>query len=331
MTRITESQVLRNTIDLIQKSRSDVVKYSQEASSGIAVAKPGDDPTLAPAIADMRETVRRYDKHKLRIETARGVLGLQSDIMTQANDIMVRAKELATQGANETLGPSVRAQMAAEVLELRNAIVGMANTKYQGRYIYGGAADSTAPYNPDVVPYTNSTSAEAAKRYSYTTSIGNDSIRSVYVTDSTKVDVNTPGNQVFDNAIHALEILGRSLEGFKSSTVGGVPDGGGIAYDFSTETSVQTQDILSTIDLIEASRTNDLQNEQVTVAGRLARIDNSVSILDSLQLNLNEVLSRTQGADVFDSATNLNQAQNALETSLAVSGKVLQISLLDYL
>lgn len=331
MTRITETQVLRSTIALIQQSRADVAKYSAEASSGYRVSRVGDDAGASPAIADLRETVRRFDQHKLRSQSTQSVLSLQESVMSQMNDLLIRAKEIATQGANETLGPAVREQMSLEVFQLRDAVASLANTKFQGRYIYSGAADDVPAYQPNVTGYTNFTSTAASQRYTYTTAAGASTTKNVFITDSVSVTVNTPGNQVFDTTIQALEKLGRALEGFDSTTTGGAPDGGGVAWTFPQDTSLQTQEILDSITLIDTARTTQVAQEQASVAGRLARLENQTAILEALQFNLNEVLSKTQGADVFESTTNLSDAQNALQVSLAVSGSVLKINLLDYL
>jgi len=298
MTRITETQIVRNSLALIQKSRSDIAKFSQETSSGIKIARPGDDAANAPTVASLRETINRFDKHKLRIQSASSTLSLQTDVLAQASDLLVRAKELASQGANEVLGAALRESLSHEVFQLRDAMVDLANTKFQGRYLYSGVADLS---------------------------------NSVYISDDTSITTNTPGNGVFDGAIQALEILGRSLEGYRSTTTAGVPDGGGTAYTFPTDFSEQTQDILNAMTRLDTARTSDIAIERVSVAGKESRILNSTSILESLKSNLIEVLSKTQGADIFESATNLTQAQTALQTSLSVSGSILKISLLDYL
>ncbi len=323
--------MLRSTIDLITRSRDSVAKYSAEAASGIRVAKPGDDAGASASIADLRESVRRLDQHQVRGQSARAVLGLQESVMSQMNELLIRAKEIATQGASETLGPAGRAQLAAEVFQIRDAVVSLANTKYQGRYIYSGAADTVPPYSPDAVGYTNFTTTAASQRYTFTSAVGATTERNVTIADGISVTVNTPGNQVFDSSIQALEKLGRSLEGYDSTTTGGVPNGGGVAWSFPTDLSLQTQGILDSMTALDTARTVDVAKEQVGVAGRLARLDNQISVMDTLKFNLNEVLTSTQGADVFESATNLSNAQNSLQVSMAVSGSILKINLLDYL
>jgi flagellar hook-associated protein 3 FlgL len=331
MTRITETQMVRSTVDLIARSRENVAKYSTEAASGIRVAKPGDDAASSSAIADLRESVRRLDQHQVRGQSARAVLGLQESIMAQMNDLLVRAKEIATQGASESLGASGRAQLAAEVFQIRDAVVTLANSKYQGRYLYSGAADTVPTYSPAAVGYTNSNSTASAQRYTFTSAAGATTERDVVIADGISVTVNTAGNRVFDSSIQALEKLGRALEGFDSTTTGGIPDGGGVAWTFPNDIALQTQEILDSITALDSARTVEVAAEQVSVAGRLARLDNQISIMDTLKFNLNEVLTGTQGADVFESATNLSNAQNSLQVSMAVSGSILKINLLDYL
>jgi len=329
--RITESQILRSSLSLIQGARERVNKYSLETSSGVKVARPGDDASNASTISDLNEALRRFDQHKNRIESAKSVLSMQDSNLGQVNNLLIRAKELATQGANETLGVEGRRQLSIEVFQLRDSLVALANTTYQGKYIYSGGVDNVPPYQPDTVGYTNFSSTSASQRYTYLTTDGADIVKSVNISDNTAVTINTPGNQVFDSSIQALETLGRALEGYSTTTTGGAPDGGGVAYIFPSEFSTQTQAILDSISLLDNASKNDISTERVNVAGKLSRTDNAAQLIDALATNFRDVLSKTQGADVFDSVSNLSNAQNALQASLSASGALLKSSLLDYL
>jgi flagellar hook-associated protein 3 FlgL len=52
------------------------------------------------------------------------------------------------QGANDTLGPSGRASIAAEIDQIVESIKAAGNTQYAGRYIFSGSLTTTAPYTP---------------------------------------------------------------------------------------------------------------------------------------------------------------------------------------
>ncbi len=329
MTRITEQQQVRNATLDIERNRTRLDGIRGELSSGLRVQYPGDDASVSGTISQLQAGLQRYDGHLARIESVKSFLGFQDNIMTQANNVLARGKELATQAANTTLGAAERQLLAAEVMQLRDQMVELANSKYQGRFVYGGADDDDPPYDPAL--YTNPASGPESQRFVFDAEAGTAVTKTVQVTDDLSMEVNTPGNQIFDSGIQALERLGRSLAGYQTTLAAGVPTGAGAAYVFPDEYALQTADIQATIDLFDTARKDDVSTEQSNVAGRLARLDTAKTLLDGLKLNVNEVLVEIQASDTVDAATRLNEAQTVFEGSLTANLRVLQLSILDYI
>jgi len=332
MTRITENQLSRSMMHDVLRNRQQVNKFGSQLSSGYKVTTPGDSKHSG-TISQYRELLARIEGHSNRIKGLEGALSFQEEIVSQAGDAMIRAKEIATQAANETNGTEERKLLAAEVWELRDHLMSLANSKYQGKYIYGGAVDNAAPYSPGV-PYTNPSEGPASQRYRFNVAnaAGTDIVRQVNITDDTRINMNTPGNEIFDNALHALERLGRALEGYETELDGnGVPNGGGDAFTFPADKEQQTNDILAAIDLLETARNEDFMTEQISLGGRMKRLQSAESILEMSSVSAQDVLNRLQNADFVESASYLAEAQGALEASLMVSSMVLNQSILDYL
>jgi len=329
MTRITENQLSRSMMHDVLRNRQQVNKYSNELSSGYKVSTPGDSKHSG-TISQYRELLSRIQGHSERIKGLEGALSFQEEIMGQAGGVLIRAKELATQAANETNGIAERRLLAAEVWELRDHLVTLANSQYQGKYVYGGAADNAAPYTAGA--YDEPAEGSASRRYSYTAAVGSDLVRQVNITDDTRVNANTPGNTIFDNAIHALERLGRALEGFNTDLdVNGVPNGQGAAMDLPAEKDQQTTELQGIIDLFDTAREEDFMPEQVSLGGRMKRLQSAEAVLEMSSFSAQDVLNRLQNADFVESAGHLAEAQGALEASLAVSARVLNQSILDFL
>jgi flagellar hook-associated protein 3 FlgL len=329
MTRITDSQTYRLILDTIAYHRESIQKYSNEVSTGVKVFEPGDSKHSG-TISRFRELMNRIEGHEQRLGPAEAQLQHQNNILKEANELAVRAKEIATQTANETNGTEVRYQMAAEVFELRDQLIGLANTTYQGRYIYGGTDDDDPPYDL-VAPYDPPATGRASEHYAYDADPGSDGTKSIPITDDMTITVSTPGNQIFDNMVQALERLGRSLSGYSTNPAVGAPDGTGAAYVFPDDINQQTADIQNCIDLLTTAREEDIMPEEVSVAARLKRLQTAESILSLSKTAAQEALARLQDADIVTSATDLIAAQTALEASLAVTGKIMNQSLLNYL
>jgi len=332
--RITDAQRARLSIRQIQANRVVVSDLQEQIASGRRVLKPGDDASSSAVISQLQQALQNYQEQRQRIQSVESRLVYQQDILQQSTDVLTRAKELATQGANETNSTLQRDAIAEEVFQLRNHLISLANSKYQGRYIYHGADDSNPPYI--AATYTNPTTGEANARYSYDTdgtgTDGTSLTKTVNVTESVSLTINTAGNTIYDNAIYALERLGRALAGFETDPAApAAPDGTGAAYNLPTDLATQTADIVEAIDLLDAARNNDFEPETTSVAGRLTRLQIADTLLETLTFGAKEVLGKLQDADIIEVASGLTQAQVQLEASLLISAKLLNTSILDFL
>ncbi len=343
--RITNSQVTQTFIDQMFRTRAQLEDTRGELTTGLKVSDPSDDPGRAGTIASLLSTLQQIDGHQQRIGTSLDMLGIQENALTSANEIVVRAKEIAAQAANSSVSPEVRRTMAEEVFQLRDALVSLANTRYQGMYVYGGLDDDDPPVDANSSFYTNppaASPAPAAKiHYSFdaaSSNPGQDQTRSVQISNTDSIRINTPGQQVFGDAINNLERLGRALAGYQTNLVDSDgdtevddPDGTGAAYTFPADAAQQLSDIQATIDAIENARANDLEPEISSIGARSARLQQAQTILASLKETTEQARSRIQDADFAESASKFANLQTALQALLASGAKINNLSLLDYL
>jgi len=336
MTRISENQLARALLGDVFRNQMQVGTHSKELSSGYKVAQPGDSRYSA-TISQLRDTVAQIEGFKTRAASVLGFLGAQEGTLGEATDALVRAEEIATQGANETLGSDERRLLADEVYALRDHMVSMANSTYQGRYIFSGNSDGTPAYqasdtNPFAVPGGDD---RANDFYVYDDGAGSASTRDVKVSSDLTVTVNQPGDQTFDRSIEALTSLARSLDGYRTVIDEGpprVPDNAAsTAYDFPSDFETQTQDIQNALELLNDARQEDIMPERSSIAGRMRRVQTAESLLELSENSAKDVLSGLQDTDMAASASNLATAQTALQASLTVTTQILRQSILDYI
>ena len=329
MTRVTESQLARGLINEITRNKVQVDKYSNEVSTGIKVTNPGDTDN-AGTLSQFQYSISQIKGNQERIKGIKGSLEYQDNVLASTLDLITRAKEIATQGANETVGSTIRAQMAEEVLQIRDHIASFANSTYQGRYIFAGNDNDDPPYDQN--GYTSGPLlTNGSKYYKYDNEFGTANSRTVTLSDDVSITVNTPGNKIFDTAMQAVERLAQALKGSSLGPATGNPDGTSTAYTFPTDYKTQTDEIRKTIDLLNTASATDIQVERVSLGGRLRRLDTASSILNLSQISTEDSITNIQTADIAESATNLNQAKTALDASYAVTTKVLGVSILDYI
>lgn len=350
VSRVTNQQAISSFVDQIFRQRGDLESARQRVATGIEIALPGDDPGRAGTIDFLHNTVTRLQKHQERITYARNFLEQQDATLGSAQDIVVRAKEIATQGASENMGTDERRILSEEVFALRDQLVNLANSQYQGVYIYGGADDDDPPFDQFPVPppgtfvagysgpgYVNPATGGASFRYGWDREIGTAVTRSTQISDFETVRMNSDAS-VWEKPVAALERLGRALAGYQtlpdlplnSPGTAAVPDGTGAAYTFPTDRGAQTAQILRSIDELEYSRTQVL-TEQTSVGSRLNQIDQASKILTSVIDSTDKARADLQEADPFEAATKFSQLQNSFQALLASGAQINNLSLLDFL
>lgn len=330
MTRITQPQTARNAIRDILANRSQVDHFSNQVTSGLKVSVP-EDSTTAGTISQVRDTLQRFEGYNNRIASVKSSLTFQDDVLSQAAELLIRAKEIATQGANTSNDATARASIAEEVFQIRDNMVNLANSTFQGKYIFGGADDDDAPF--DEMTYTNPASGEASRRFVFDAEVGTDLTRTVNLTDDVSVTVNTPGDTIFKNSIETLERLGRALAGYDTTPDpnAGSPDGGGAAYSLPAQNATQVGAINSAIDALDNARQDDVERERVSLGGKLRRLETAESLIELTKVNSQDVLDHLQNADTVEAASALTQAQTVLQASYAVTSRLLNLSILDYI
>lgn len=338
--RVTNYQTTNSFIDLINQNRVALDKTQRQIATGYKTYNPSDDAGRAGTINSLQNTLHRIERHEERVGLTLNLLQTQENVISTTGNTLIRARELATQAANGSISSEVRDQMADEIYQLRDSLVSLANTKHQGMYLYGGKLDSTPPFVLDQTYYTNPADASDTQSHwhfdnpagSGTIDLGKTDTREVNISDTDKIRVNTAGDTIFENAVNALERLGRALRGYRTEPLaGGTPDGLGVAYNLPAEYNLQTQDILAALDMIESARSTEVEKELSSLGSRINRLDQTSSILETLKNDTEQARSKMQDADVFEAASQFSNMQTALEGLLASGSRINNLSLLNFL
>lgn len=339
--RVTNVQTTNAFIDQILRNQAQLEDKRNEISSGYKVVDASDDPGRAGTISMLQSAIQRLSKHKDRIAFGINMLETQENIVQTANDILVRAKELATQAASGAQSAETRGYIADEIFQLRDSLVSIANTRHQGIYIYGGLDDDDPPYDLNETYYNEPPSAapaeESAEKGHWmfddpTVELGQTDTRTIKISDSDIVKVISRADEIFSKAINSLEILGRSLKGYNTGLdINGEPDGTGTAYNLPTDYAQQTQDILFALDELEDARVNDVENELSSIGARMNHLEQTEQIIDTLKLNTDKARASIQDADMIQAASEFASLQLSLEGLLASGSQINRLSLLDYL
>ena len=139
--------------------------------------------------------------------------------------------------------------------------------------------------------------------------VGNSTVNSVQVGDSTKVQANIPGDQVFTSGTNVLGSLNALIVALK---------GGNTAAIGAATSAV-------------SSALNSVGQQRVPLDNTISELNAQDSYLSQESLTLTTQQTSLVGVDIAQAATNLSQAELVHSAVLAVAAKVLPQTLLDFL
>jgi flagellar hook-associated protein 3 FlgL len=180
---------ISNLAAALNQSTGQENTLTSELSSGLRVASLSDGPVavaqstlLGSSIAKDDTFVQTASNESSRMQVSDSTLG---EVVTQ----ITSALSTAVSGNNGTLNASDLASVAQKLSGIRDQVISLANTSYQGQYLFGGSQGSTPPFTLD----TSTTPATA--NYN-----GDANVQYVETPSGQKIQVNLPGSAVFGTA-----------------------------------------------------------------------------------------------------------------------------------
>ncbi|MDY0189098.1 MAG: flagellar hook-associated protein FlgL [Desulfuromonas sp.] len=290
--RTTPSSIYRSIQYNIEQGRSNLDGLYLQASTGKKVEVASDDPAAVRAIEMSRSQITMADRYTENIETVQDSMDSCDSYLSTAEDVMQRMKEIATAALNGSLSDADLATYADEVVTLKEQMLDIANAQVNGKYLFAGFRDDQPPFSGDPVIYS-----------------GTEDIKYVESGPAEYIQSNLLGSDLF---IDPVDVFAE----FDSLVT---------ALDTGDTATIQAQ--MSSIE--EAS--DQLRTQRGVMGNNNARLDDSLSLIADSKLQLQERLSRYEDADLTEVLTEMTQAETALEAALAVSSRISDLSLLNYL
>jgi len=267
-----------------------------QLSTGKRVNTPSDDPAAAAQLIQNHDQSSRVDSYQKSMSTIGGQFQMADSALSSVVTALQRAITLGVQAGNGgTLSDSNRAAIADELKGIQSQLLSLANTSYQGRYVFSGT-EQTQPFVVD----SNQTSGV---RYD-----GNSGVNSVPIGNGYQLEANLPGSQLFTAA-------GADVFQAVHDLIDGVTSNSGI------DTAVG--DVRSALDHVSAQRT--------FYGNALNQIDAQTNYLNNEKVQLSSQENTLVGADIATVASNLVNAENTRDAALTAIGRRSLTSLFDYL
>jgi flagellar hook-associated protein 3 FlgL len=294
--RVTGMMQNLQLLNNLRQTNSEILKWQDKLATGRRIQRPADDPVGINYLLRYETELGRSDVFLENVRTGLGMLRTMDSLMQQASDVLKRVKVLVQQAANGTIAPEDRQVIAAEVKQMREQMVMIGNSSFNGKFLFNGQ-------KTDQPPYTSDNAANEAT---------DDGVYYLNVSPSIQVPVSLQGEFIFGAAgdpENTFKILDDIINHLENNDV----DGLRTALDRMVVAEERIYSAWAEI----GARTN-----------RFELVENR--ILDE-QVSLHRLKSETGNVDMADAIIQLKLQENTLQAALATGARIMQVSLIDFL
>ena len=294
--RITDKIRFSTAMEGLSGPRDRLGELQQQISTGRNILRPQDNPARAARILNLQEYIGSIEQYERNIDRGDVLLKATESALANAENTVIRARELAVQMSNDTYSARDRAGAGAELQGQRALLLDLANARIGDTYLFAGYVTNSSPF-------------DAAGAYG-----GDAGVLEVEVGDGILLPVTTRGDQAFGptNAAgvsSAFEVLDDLILALGNN------DGDAIRAS------------LAELDGIHDA----LLNARTDVGTKMLRVDSTADILDRVKLDFKRQLGDQEDADFVAIASQFQLEEMALEAAVRMTAKLSQPSLLDFI
>jgi len=292
ITRTTSSMMQSAALRNLQAGIGNLAKMQDQATSQKVLSASSDDPVAAAKILSVHAEQARNDQYARNVNDGLTWVTTVDTALSSVTALLNRARDLTLQGANSgAMGQESREAIATELDSIRAELVGQANSKVMGRYVFAGTSQDAA-FNPTTYAFSGTPGSEVVRR----------------VSDGETVRVDVDGASVFGEGATSVFAL---LDQISSDLRAGVNIGSHVG------------DIDATLSKVLGA--------QGTVGARQAQIERARDATAGALVDLETQRTELEDVDAVDVLVRLQSAQLVYQTAMQVTARVQQTSLMEYL
>src|SRR5581483_310460 len=268
---------------------------SLDLASGSRINRPSDDPAGAAEMVSNSAQSSQADTFLRSINSLNGLLQTADSTLNSVVTALQRAISLGTEGANGTLSDSDRADVASELAGIKQQLLSLANTSYQGEFIFSGTSTAQA--------FVTDATSSSGVTYN-----GNSGHNQAEVGQNYSLQINLPGSQLFTaasgNVFQSISDLINALQ--TNNNIGSAVSEVSDAY-------------------------NHITGQRVFYCNALNQLQAQQTYLNSEKVDLATAANSISATDMAATTTACTQAQVAIQADLAAMSRLSQSSLFYYL
>jgi len=280
----------------LNQTELEAQQAALEISTGKSVNEPSDNPTAAAMLVENNDQATFNAGYLQDLTTVNGQLSTADSTLSSVQSALQQAISLGVEGANGTLSSGDQAAIVAQLQGIQSQVISLANTSYQGTYLFGGTVTDNPPY------VANGADPSGVSYY------GNYDVNQVSIGSGYQIAVNQPGGQLFSASGNSVFLaLNNLILALQANS--GVGDAVNSLTAASSYLSVQ----------------------RVFYGNAMDQVQSQTSYLNAAKLQIASQQNALGGVDLTAAASNLSEAQTDSQAALEAIDKFSQNSLFNYM
>ncbi len=285
--RITLGSQFINLGTNINAAQRRYLNASIPATSGQKINSLSDDSTVIPKLFNLRDRIASTEQYERNVNESKARLEFVEGKLNQSLDVLNQIRGIALQANSPTVSASLASQMATQVTDLKTMLVGIANSQYNGEYIFAGTKITTLPFSGTPTAFNGNTGAI-----------------NIQATENLTIQANLNGSKIF------------------SGTSGG-DDIFDIIDDMATAiTTIDQTTIGTTLDRIDTGLAQILEG-MATTGSRIQQAETILNQHSEYKVRYLQDLSDVKDADITSTLSNLVTQESALKIIFESSSRIM--------
>jgi flagellar hook-associated protein 3 FlgL len=282
---------IQNLATSLDQAQAQQQQLSSQLSSGARLSSLSQDPAASGQNVLLLNQIQQDDSFTQSSTLITGQLQVADSALGSVVSQLTQAISLATSANNGTMSSSNVKSIASQISGILGEVTTLANTSYQGQYIFAGSQASTAPFS------TSNATTPAVTTYS-----GDEDINYLQMPNGQKIQLNVPGDQIF---------MGSGSNGVFAAL-------NNLVSDYSTGSVNTAKAVTDTQSLNTAL--NYVSQQRVTIDNSITHLTSASNAVSNEQTQLTAAQTNLMQADIAQVATHLSLSetqQTALESVIA--------------
>jgi flagellar hook-associated protein 3 FlgL len=147
MMRVTEGTGQQQFLNSINTLESSISETQNQISSNESFTTASENPVAAGSVNTYEQALAQSQQYAANGASAQTNLNTESNALTQITNQLQSLRDLALEANSGTLQSSDRSAIAAQIVQIQNSLLALANTQNgNGDYIFSGFASQTQPF-----------------------------------------------------------------------------------------------------------------------------------------------------------------------------------------